>query len=152
VPRRPLLDHYATLGVPEGAPHADVRAAYHRQIRRTHPDVVRDDPRAPERAAALTAAWTALKDPVRRAAYDRERTAERLRAARTASDAAGPAWGAMGPRPVDAASLREAAARNAAFSAQGQAQRKAFSAATWRIGLAVLLVGVAVLGLLSAAG
>lgn len=56
-------------------PEADVEiigAAYRKLAQRYHPDVT-SDPEAPARMAAINAAWEVLRDPARRAAYDRER-------------------------------------------------------------------------------
>jgi curved DNA-binding protein CbpA len=139
-------DHYATLGVSDTAPHATIRASYRRIIRATHPDVTGGDPVAAARAARVTEAWTVLKDPLRRAGYDRARTA-----ARVGSPTAGtPLWGPAGPRPVSAEQLREAARRQSAFGAIGRAQRERVSAASWRVGLAVILLGGLLLALVSA--
>lgn len=59
--------HYDTLGVARNATPADIRTAYRDAARRLHPD-------AGGSAAAmqrLNAAWNVLRDPGRRAAYDR---------------------------------------------------------------------------------
>jgi curved DNA-binding protein CbpA len=72
-------------------PEADVEiigAAYRKLAQRYHPDVA-DDPDAAARMAAINAAWEVLRDPARRAEYDRSRfatvagpvTARRSRAA-----------------------------------------------------------------------
>ncbi len=56
-------------------PEADVEiigAAYRKLAQRYHPDVT-DDPEAAARMAEINAAWEVLRDPARRAAYDRER-------------------------------------------------------------------------------
>ena len=63
--RRPT--HYEVLGIPTGASADEIRAAYRAAARTVHPD-------AGGSAAAmrsLNAAWNVLRDPVRRAAYDR---------------------------------------------------------------------------------
>lgn len=67
-------DPYSVLGVP---PHADsgaIAAAYRTLARRHHPDVS-THPDAERRMAAINAAWAILRDPVRRAAWDRDRRA-----------------------------------------------------------------------------
>lgn len=65
-------DHYKVLQVdPEADPEV-IQAAYHRLARKFHPDV--GGAADAERMARLNAAWEVLRDPVRRAAYDRERT------------------------------------------------------------------------------
>ncbi len=56
-------------------PEADVEiigAAYRKLAQRYHPDVT-SDPSAAARMAAINAAWEVLRDPAKRAAYDRER-------------------------------------------------------------------------------
>lgn len=56
-------------------PEADVEiigVAYRKLAQRYHPDVTAD-PAAASRMAAINVAWEVLKDPVKRAAYDRER-------------------------------------------------------------------------------
>jgi curved DNA-binding protein CbpA len=63
-------DPYEVLGV---AAHADVEtisAAYRELARRYHPDVS-PDPNAQRRMAEANGAWSILRDPERRAAWDR---------------------------------------------------------------------------------
>ncbi|WP_370326218.1 J domain-containing protein [Euzebya sp.] len=153
----PLPDHYATLGVDPGSSHEDIRAAYRRLMRQVHPDVTGGDATLTQRAHAVTLAWSALKDPVARADYDRRRSAARSPAARpdTASTSAPgspdvPAWGPGGPRPVTVQQLREAARRQAAYSDLGRVHAAAFSAASRRLGIGLVLLGTLVLGLLIA--
>lgn len=65
--RSPGPTHYETLGVARNASPAQIRAAYRDAARRLHPD-------AGGSAAAmqrLNVAWNVLRDPGRRAAYDR---------------------------------------------------------------------------------
>lgn len=62
------------------AGHQEIRAAYLKVMRDTHPDHRPGDERAADRARAANAAWEVLGDSARRAAYDRLRT---IRAART---------------------------------------------------------------------
>lgn len=64
-------DHYATLGVSPRASPQEVRAAYLRLMRATHPDRARQDPAAAERARQANAAYEVLGDAASRAAYDR---------------------------------------------------------------------------------
>lgn len=72
--------YYEVLGVASGASAAEVRDAYRRAARASHPDVGGD----PARMSDVNAAWRVLGDPARRAAYDREL------ATRPATDPAGP--------------------------------------------------------------
>ncbi|MEI8333200.1 MAG: DnaJ domain-containing protein [Chloroflexota bacterium] len=65
-------DYYKTLQVdPEADPDV-IGAAYRKLAQRYHPDVS-GDPTARARMAAINAAWEILRDPARRAAYDRDR-------------------------------------------------------------------------------
>lgn len=52
----------------------EIRAAYLRLMRKSHPDHRPGDDRAGDRARAANAAWEVLGDSARRAAYDRLRT------------------------------------------------------------------------------
>lgn len=64
----PIETHYDVLGV---APHASpvaIRAAYHRAAREHHPDL-RSHPDS-SRMAEINEAYSVLRDPVRRRAYD----------------------------------------------------------------------------------
>jgi curved DNA-binding protein CbpA len=65
-----VADHYAVLGVTRTASLAEITRAYHRLVRRHHPDAQHAEAR-PERLRAIVAAYTVLRDPSRRAAYDR---------------------------------------------------------------------------------
>jgi DnaJ domain len=60
--------HYDVLGVAVTASADEVRAAYRQAARDHHPDAGGD----PRRMRDLNAAWHVLRDPVRRAAYDRQ--------------------------------------------------------------------------------
>ncbi len=94
-------DPYAVLGVTPDATPATIRKAYHERARAAHPDLVGDRGLATMRR--LNAAWTTLRDPVRRAEFD----ASRSRIGRSGPNAgqhdgrAGhPGWtGAAGPPP-----------------------------------------------------
>lgn len=124
-------DHYAVLGVARDATRPQVRAAYLAVMRRSHPDRAPGDPRAHARARAATAAWEVLRDPQRRAAYDRALSRR----------------GRPAPRrsPGSPDLLREAAARQAARSARADTLREAFHRASLRIGVTVLLLGTVLL-------
>jgi curved DNA-binding protein CbpA len=67
-------DHYLALGITPDASRAEVRAAYLRVMRETHPDRNPGDPVAEEAARAANAAWAILGDAAKRGAYDRLRT------------------------------------------------------------------------------
>ena len=64
-----VLDHYQTLGVAPSADFDAMHRAYRELARVAHPD------RSGDAAAMvrLNAAWEVLKDPARRAEYDRNR-------------------------------------------------------------------------------
>lgn len=64
-------DPYSLLGVSRQASSLDISRAYRRAARETHPDNQPGDPSAAERFNAVTDAYDTLRDPGRRAAYDR---------------------------------------------------------------------------------
>ncbi|GEM_PF-1938155 len=66
-------DYYARLDVRPSASTDEIRAAYRKKARATHPDHNPDDPGASERFQAVKEAYQVLCDPERRAAYDRAR-------------------------------------------------------------------------------
>ncbi|MFZ4484130.1 MAG: DnaJ C-terminal domain-containing protein [Chthoniobacterales bacterium] len=65
-------DHYATLGLDRHCTTAEIRAAYRRLVKRHHPDVNRAAADATASVQSLNTAHETLRDPARRAAYDRE--------------------------------------------------------------------------------
>ncbi len=69
-------DHYATLQVDPRADAEVVRAAYRALARLCHPDMAGG---SHERMTALNEAWSVLRNPATRAAYDRERLAAAFR-------------------------------------------------------------------------
>ena len=71
-PRRNPGDPYRVLGVSPGASPRDIARAYRRAVQHAHPDTrPHDPPAAAAQFQALTAAYDLLRDPGRRAAYDR---------------------------------------------------------------------------------
>jgi hypothetical protein len=62
------VTHYEVLGVGRAAPTSEVRRAYVAMARRHHPDRAGGDPVA---MRAVNEAWAVLRDPERRASYDR---------------------------------------------------------------------------------
>lgn len=88
-------DYYAILGVAPGAESAAVRTAYRNLMRRHHPDVNPSDDAA-AMATAINEAYDCLRDPDKRAAYDRQRSAGEEP----------PPFTASGPRPYRARHTR----------------------------------------------
>jgi molecular chaperone DnaJ len=63
--------YYDVLGVTRGARDSEIKAAFRRLAKECHPDRCNGDPDAERRFKELNQAYEALKDPQRRAAYDR---------------------------------------------------------------------------------
>src|SRR6476620_9773035 len=64
-------DYYELLGVERGADEAAIKAAYRRLAKECHPDRHNGCTEQTERFKALSEAYEILKDPQKRAAYDR---------------------------------------------------------------------------------
>ena len=64
------IDPYSVLGVHRRASRDDIRRAYLRLARRSHPDVRGGEPVAAERMRRINRAWELLSDPEARAAFD----------------------------------------------------------------------------------
>ena len=100
-------DPYKTLQVDSEAEDEVIVAAYRRLARKYHPDVAAN-PEAAARMSAINAAWEVIGDPVRRAAYDRQRkieaalgrSAAEAGARQGASGHGSPASGASSARPA----------------------------------------------------
>ena len=66
-----MADPYNILGVAKGASEADIKKAYRKLAKELHPDTNRDNPKATERFARVTAAYDFLSDKDKRAQFDR---------------------------------------------------------------------------------
>ena len=64
-------DPYAALGVAKTAAQEDIKKAYKKIARESHPDLNPGDPAAEERFKAAAGAWELLKDPEKRGRFDR---------------------------------------------------------------------------------
>jgi molecular chaperone DnaJ len=64
-------DFYAVLGVPRDAAEADIKKAYRKLAMEYHPDRNNGDKAAEEKFKLATEAYEVLRDPDKRAAYDR---------------------------------------------------------------------------------
>ena len=64
-------DYYEVLGLPRNADSAEIKRAYRALALRYHPDQNHDDKQAEEKFKEVSAAYTVLSDPEKRARYDR---------------------------------------------------------------------------------
>ncbi|MFP5331664.1 MAG: molecular chaperone DnaJ [Acidimicrobiia bacterium] len=67
----PVKDYYATLGVGRDASPEEIKKAFRRVARESHPDANPGDPTAEARFREAAEAYEVLSDPQRRASYDR---------------------------------------------------------------------------------
>jgi DnaJ-class molecular chaperone len=66
-----MQDPYRVLNVPRQAGQAAIKAAYRELAKRLHPDRNPGDPRAEQRFKQVTQAYELLRDPAKRAKFDR---------------------------------------------------------------------------------
>ncbi len=65
------LDYYELLEIERGANDAVIKSSYRKLAMRWHPDKNPGDDAAEARFKAISEAYDCLKDPQKRAAYDR---------------------------------------------------------------------------------
>lgn len=71
-----MKDYYQLLGVSPQADQDEIKRAFRRLARETHPDANPDDPEAEARFREIAEAYEVLSDPQKRARYDRGETVE----------------------------------------------------------------------------
>jgi molecular chaperone DnaJ len=69
-----MPDYYDVLGVSKDAAPDEIKSAFRKLARDTHPDANPDDPTAEERFRAIAEAYEVLSDDAKRARYDRGET------------------------------------------------------------------------------
>lgn len=93
--RRGHSNPYRVLGVHSGASQQDITRAYRRAAQRVHPDTQPNDPQAAAQFQILADAYDVLRDPRRRAEYNRthlddEPSSQAIQPRRTGSPAPWP--------------------------------------------------------------
>jgi hypothetical protein len=74
-----VIDYYKILGVKPTASQAEIKSAYRKLARQSHPDINRESERAARDFSVLSRAYHVLIDPQERAYYDEQLRAERSR-------------------------------------------------------------------------
>ncbi|XP_010939719.1 chaperone protein dnaJ 1, mitochondrial isoform X2 [Elaeis guineensis] len=65
-------DYYEILGVPKDATREDIKKAFHALAKKYHPDANKNNPAAKRKFQEIRDAYETLRDPEKRAQYDRE--------------------------------------------------------------------------------
>lgn len=65
-----FIDYYKILGVDKNIAQDDVQAAYRKRVKKFHPDLHPDDPKAKAKFQALNEAYQVISDPEKRKKYD----------------------------------------------------------------------------------
>lgn len=73
-----MIDYYKLLGVNSNASQAEIKSAYRKLARKSHPDL-NPDSKAAREFALLSKAYHALSDPQERAYYDQQYQAQKSR-------------------------------------------------------------------------
>jgi molecular chaperone DnaJ len=71
IPRMTERDYYDVLGIGRAASDQEIKAAFRRLAKECHPDTCNGDTTSEKRFKEVNEAYEALKDPQKRAAYDR---------------------------------------------------------------------------------
>ena len=91
-----MTSYYDVLGVPKGASEAEVKKAYRRLARKSHPDVNPDDKDAEARFKEINEAYQVLSDPESRSKYDKYgekwKYADRIEEAQAAQSRSSFSW------------------------------------------------------------
>jgi curved DNA-binding protein CbpA len=82
VQNKTMIDYYSILEVPPTATITELRRSYRRLARKYHPDLNKQIPGNDQRIKRLNEAYDVLSDPLKRAAYDAQRTEYMERAER----------------------------------------------------------------------
>lgn len=122
----PYNDPYTVLGVDPGADLTEIRRTYLARLRASHPDLRPGDAAAEERTRDLNRAWEQVR--ARRAATVRSAAVQHLRT----------------PPPTH----RPHRPHRRAYSAHRRDIRTAFTAATLRVALAIVALGLLLLAVL----
>lgn len=116
------------------APPEEIRAAYLRLMRASHPDYRPDDAEAADRARAANVAWEILGDSARRAAYDRLRTVRETRYAQ------GP-----GRQTTHRGDAEVAYVSRVAYSPERERYRRDVTRSLLRLGIGAFVAGLVLL-------